>query len=102
MDMQQYYMQMAKYGYSQMYIPPMPMPVPKYTGAQTSDMVMKNPYYTYPVMQPPPISLNPQTYPPQPTSTFTSTPTSNPPPPSKPKLQSPVQPSGPGPKLRTS
>ena len=38
MDLQQYYLQMQKYGYhrNQMYMPPLPMTIPKYTSAQNT------------------------------------------------------------------
>lgn len=53
MDLQQYYLQMQKYGYhrNQMYMPPLPMTIPKYTSAQNTQM-MKNSYYQYSMMQP--------------------------------------------------
>lgn len=69
MDMQQYYMQMSKYGYpiNPMYMPPMPIGMPKYDGSQNSTVPNKNYYSPYPVMaqqpQIPPQQIKPKTTP---------------------------------------
>jgi hypothetical protein len=57
MDMQQYYMQMSKYGYSvnPMYMPPMPMSMPKYDPSQNQNAPNKGYYNPYAMMQQPPM-----------------------------------------------
>ncbi len=56
MDMQNYYMQMSKYGgypVNQMFMPPpMPMSMQKYGGPQPADTAIKPTYYNYPTNQP--------------------------------------------------
>lgn len=73
-----YYMQMSKcYPMGQMYMPPMapmaPMPqmtamdMPKYTAPQNNDLMMKNPFYSYPMM--PPTTMTYAQNPPKPKTT---------------------------------
>lgn len=69
MDRQQYDMLMSKCyqmgQMGQMYMPPMPMMgMPKYGAAPNTDMMMKNPYYTYPMMPAQPVGY-PQVSPPK-------------------------------------